>query len=446
MNRLLSSSGTLLRSVGAFAVLAGTAAALPASLAIPSDGSDGAFAPTESVVIDLSEALTGPWDTAGTGAGVYDPEQWAVVFKFSTINIPAGVTVTFANHPSRAPVIWLAQGDVVIDGTVSLNGTMGHSGTALRTFAEPGPGGFRGGRGSDAQTLGGAGMGPGGASYGETDSHAGSGGGYGTAGGLANTSWGGQTPGAAGVAYGNAGVFPLIGGSGGAGSANGSVGKGGGAGAGAILIATPASIVLSGEVRANGGNGSNAGGGNRGSGGGSGGGIRLISDSISGNGVLRALGGAGGTGSVSATGGNGAVGRIRVEAFTNDLIDTGNPAFSLGVPEETPRIFRDSATPAIRSVTLGGEPVPEDPRAELSFPNTDVTLPEAGTMTLVIEAENVPFDSEVLVRVVRRTGAETAYLAELTGGTFESSTWSAEVDVSGGFSTVQVRADFAGGE
>jgi hypothetical protein len=412
------------------------------AITIPSDGSDGAFAPAANVVVDLSQAATGTWNTPGTGKGVYDPAQWAVVFKYSSVNIPSGVTVTFTNHPSRAPVIWLVQGAVTINGTVALNGQAGHAGNVLRSFAEPGPGGFRGGRGSDAQTSGAGGMGPGGASYGTTASHASSGGGYGLPGGLANTAWGGLTPGDAGIAYGNAGVFPLIGGSGAAGCADGSFGKGGGAGGGAILIATPGTITLNGQVQASGGAGSSVGGGSRCSGGGAGGGIRLIADRIAGNGMLRALGGAGGTASVVSIGGNGAVGRIRVEALTNELVDLGNPAFSIGTPEESPRIFRDPATPVIRSVSLNGQAVPDDPRGNLSFPNTDVALAEPGTATLVIQAAFVPLDGEVVVRVVRRSGVNETFTATLSDGTLESSTWTAQVNIAGGFSTVQVHARF----
>ncbi len=421
---------------------------LPGSLllgfTIPSDGTDGAFAPVANTVVDLSQAETGDWNMAATGQGVYDPSQWAVVFKYASVNIPAGVTVSFSNHPSRAPVIWLVQGDVTINGTISLNGSNGHTGDALRTFAEPGPGGFRGGRGSDAQTIGAGGLGPGGASYGSNDNHASSGGGYGSPGLPGSTAWGALPPGSPGIAYGNAGVYPLIGGSGAAGCANGSFGKGGGAGGGAILIATPGTLTLNGQIRSTGGNGTGAGGSNRGSGGGSGGGIRLIADSIAGTGTLRALGGAGGGHSTAAYGGNGGVGRIRVEAFVNELTDLGNPAFSLGVPEAAPRIFRDPAAPAIRSVSLDGQPLPVDPRARMTFPETDVTLAEAGPATLLIEAANVPLppDGEVIVRVVRRSGRDETHAAVYSAGTLEASTWTAEVDIASGFSTVQVHARF----
>ena len=98
-----------------------------AILTIPSDGSDGIFAPTTSVEIDLSQATTGAWDASNAatpGKGRYDATKWAIVFKYNTVSIPAGVTVTFKNHPSRAPVVWLVSGNVTIAGTVVTPGRM----------------------------------------------------------------------------------------------------------------------------------------------------------------------------------------------------------------------------------------------------------------------------------------------------------------------------------
>ena len=120
-----------------------TALPAAASILIPgADGSDGVFNPSASVEVDLGLAITASWDTPGTGNGVYDGEKWAVVFKYSSVNIPAGVTVTFKNHPSYAPVAWLVSGDVDIDGVVDLTGG---DPEALHRRAAPGPGGFRGG-------------------------------------------------------------------------------------------------------------------------------------------------------------------------------------------------------------------------------------------------------------------------------------------------------------
>ena len=115
-----------------------------ASINIPSDGSDGALVVSNNFVIDLSQAITGKWNdnnSANEGKGIYDPEKWAVVFKYSSVTIQGGATVTFRNHASRAPVVWLVSGDVTINGMVSLDGQQGLTSPWL---AEPGPGGFRG--------------------------------------------------------------------------------------------------------------------------------------------------------------------------------------------------------------------------------------------------------------------------------------------------------------
>ena len=79
-------------------LLAGRALALN----FPSDDSDGNFSPGADIEVDLGQAITGAWDasnSADTGKGRYDASKWAVVFKYASVNIPAGVTVTFKNHP-----------------------------------------------------------------------------------------------------------------------------------------------------------------------------------------------------------------------------------------------------------------------------------------------------------------------------------------------------------
>lgn len=95
-----------------------------AGIAIPgADGSDGALNITQDSVIDSSKATTGKWDdnnSANAGNGVYDPEKWAVVFKYTSVNVLAGKKLTFKNHATRAPVVWLVSGNVTIGGTVDL--------------------------------------------------------------------------------------------------------------------------------------------------------------------------------------------------------------------------------------------------------------------------------------------------------------------------------------
>ena len=312
--------------------------------------------------------------------GLYDASEWAVVYNYTTIDIPAGVTVTFHNHPKGAPVVWLASGDVIIAGTVSLDGADG-SNDPGSSYAIPGPGGFSGG----IRRLGGsAGFGPGGGGASSIVGIDGGGGGYGAAG----------TPseGLGGVIYGTASIVPLIGGSGGgAGCAQ----TAGGAGAGAILIGSSGAITLesTGRIFATGGlagplNGICD------AGSGSGGGIRLITNIISGTGILRARGG-------TATSAGG-FGRIRVEATSNMLEDRGDPPFSTGLPGS---VFPEATAPSLRVTAVNGKLVPLDPLATVA--SGDVAFFSDVPVTIDIEALNLPAEAvgmTVNVRIVQAEG------------------------------------------
>lgn len=406
---------------------------LHAEIIVPgADGSDLNFAPTANIQIDLSNAVPRAWNEPSPQprSGVYDHEKWAIVFKYSSVNIPAGVTVTFKNHPSRAPVVWLVQGQVRIDGTINLNGATGH-GDTVRTFASPGPGGFRGGRGSDASSRGAAGLGPGGSDLGDDNSR-GSGASYG---------WGGtigdEGGGAAGRTYGNAGILPLIGGSGGAGGTNWDDGSGGGGGGGAILIATESAAILNGNIQAYGGRGGdncNAGGP------GSAGAIRIIADSISGSGKLLAPT----TDRRSTCGynsGYGGGGRVRIEANSATLSDQGTLQYWVGSPGPTAILWPEDLglAPSLRIKSIGGLQVGTDPRAALSFPGADLALPTRGNQLVIIEGENVPLDWSVYLRLVPTTGFQTVVPAAFAGGDAGQSTWHASVSMASGFSVMQAR-------
>ncbi len=182
-----------------------------ADINIPSDGSDGSLVVDSDTVIDLGEAATGAWNvnnSANAGKGIYDPEKWAVVFKYSSVTVSQGATVTFKSHPSRAPVVWLVQGDATITGRVSLDGQGGQTPPKL---AEPGPGAWLGGMGFFTSDLtGSAGFGPGG---GRPAGRAG-GGSHGTPGLGHGGDYGPLEP---APTYGNPSGLPLLGGSGGGG-------------------------------------------------------------------------------------------------------------------------------------------------------------------------------------------------------------------------------------
>ncbi len=369
-----------------------------AALDIPyqNKGTDGVLAPTgEQYVVDLSLAATGSWDAAtpDNDDGIYDPEKWAVVFKFSSINIPAGTTVTFKNHPSRAPVVWLVEGDVTIHGRVNLDGAPGDLDVQRIVLSEPGPGGFRGGDYAISGVGPVSGFGPGG-SFGNP----GAGGtafGFSGAQGPSYGTYGKRGIGGANVnipPYGNSRIMPLIGGSG-----NGSDGNaptaGGGAGGGAILVASSGNIDLGtdGRIHAN-GNGRNVGAGSPGTGGA----VRLICHRLLGRGLVQAEG--------RFYSGHG---RIRLETLETSGSVVAQP-FTVVVPPDNPvRLWPDDNSPSVRLVSVGGIDAPPDPRAEIAFglvqgsrPSDFVLSDSATTNRVTIETLNLATNAIVTLRVV----------------------------------------------
>lgn len=380
------------------------------------DGSDGVLNITENTVIDLSQAVDGVWDldnTANTGKGVYDAAKWAVVFKYSSVTVDAGVTLSFANHPSRAPVVWLVSGNVTIEGTVSLNGQSGLTGPAL---AQPGPGGFRGGTGYYSTGVNaGAGFGPGG---GFRDAKGGS---YGA----------GSAP------YGNPSIIPLIGGSGG--SAVNNKTPGGGGGGGAILIASTGTATVNGTIRANGGAGPTYYYSDR-TGGGSGGGIRVVCSTLEGTGAVQALAGAGGRNGAAG------LGRIRIERVVNNSTITDNPdASSVPLTDgDTALLWPPPDAPTVKILTIGGETAPDDPRAAFGTEGADVALPETATVQVVIETVGVEQASQVQLRLTPRSNANASTVNAVIDhvedpGPPEVVHWTAEIPVGNGYAAIQAK-------
>ena len=402
-----------------------------ANLNIPSDGSDGALVITNNTVIDLSQAISGNWNTnnsAHAGRGVYDPTKWAVVFKYSSVVVEGGATVTFKNHASRAPVVWLVQGDVAINGTVGLNGADCSFGPYL---AEPGPGGSRGGSAVIGGTVrSGAGFGVGGGSA----VGAGGGGSYGSS---------GSSYGSSSVApYGNPSVVPLIGGSGGGGREDfyGTQTAGGGAGGGAILIAAGSTINISGQLLAIGGLGITTGDSTAGmsAGSGSGGAIRLIARDLVGNGRASALGG--------ARGNFGGIGRIRVERVTapEGPQVTPDPSVVVLTDGATPQIWMPDNGPSVRIISIGGNTPPADPRAGFGVTGPDTVLPRVNSTTVVVETTNVEQAAVVTVRATpRASGNFNEATASPTLPPISEDPlvirWTANVPVNEGYSAIQVK-------
>ncbi len=365
-----------------------------------SDGSDGAFNPAPSIEIDLDLAATGTWDMPSpvAGQGVYDPQQWAVVFKYTTIDIPAGITVTFKNHRSGAPVVWLAQGDVIILGAVNLSGERGHHSNESPYFSEGGPGAFGGARISNS-------------------------GGFGPAGGETSLFDGfcGNYVGR----YGNDEILPLIGGSGGSRSTQNPT-SGGGAGGGAILIGSSTRIIIGGfqAISADGGSSDHP------NSKGSGGAIRLIGDTVEGLGGMSAS-----QGGYSWPCDQTIQGRIRIEADLLSYVGSTIPSYTFGPPGP---IFLPINAPTLTVTTVAATQVPSDPLSGIVTP--DVEIDDEGPVTLHIEATGVPPQAHVSCRIVPAQGETIGVNGPLIAQGNGISTADLVVTFPQGASEVQCRA------
>jgi hypothetical protein len=381
-----------------------------AQLNVPSDGSDGALNLTTNTVIDLSQAVPGVWtnnNSANAGQGVYDPTQWAVVFKYTSVNIPGtldtngiviGYNVTFLNHPTHAPVIWLVQGNVTINGILNLNGQPGPTGVPqIYTPAEPGPGGFRGGAISPAGE--GAGYGPG-----------------------ADGSTGLYSLGTYSGAYGNPQILPLIGGSG-SGSINQIPGPAGSAGGGAILIVASGTVTINGMITANGAGVNYVTGSHSDS---SGGAVRIVANQILGSGTIDA--------SLPEPG------RTRMEA--NKLSPTLNifPNADAVPPGTTTVIFPPANAPLVHIVSVDTQTAPLDPVAAV-VSSADIGIQNNNSVNIILQTQNLPIQGVVTLHITPKYAAPGTFLnATYVSGDINQATWQVTTTLPQGFCVLQARA------
>lgn len=253
------------------------------------------------------------------------------VFVFSDVAIPAGVTVRIIGSRSAAIV---ARETIAISGLLDASGGQAACNSGYAWCA--GPGGFAGGHANNpGETGSGPGGGTGGIGFAAVgDEMGGGGGGHGGRGGNGGSDLVENEPGGIGGGSYN-GSATLCGGSGGGGGGSGinwmpdeTTGIGGGGG-GALLLASAASVVVSGA-----GAGINAGGGggtcdksweydDGGGGGGAGGTIVVEAPriAITGTAVLAANGGGGGggynAGQQSTDGASGQLGATSAGAGVN---------------------------------------------------------------------------------------------------------------------------------
>ena len=83
------------------------------------------------ILIWTGPAFGQTFNSGSTGAlGAFNPASNTTVvlpadgiLNYTTVNIPAGVTVTFQANSANTPVTMLAQGNVTIAGTLNVSGT-----------------------------------------------------------------------------------------------------------------------------------------------------------------------------------------------------------------------------------------------------------------------------------------------------------------------------------
>ncbi|MBK1877027.1 kelch repeat-containing protein [Pelagicoccus mobilis] len=338
------------------------------------------------------------------------------VWNFTTIDIPSGSEVIFTRNAANTPVVWLATGNVNINGLLRLDGENGKANDGSDNYALGGPGGAAGGLGAirfdvSGNYAGTPGQGAGGGAPGVTSAQ------YGSDGNFRST-------------YGNTLLLPLVGGSGGGGGAssdnsNGGHGAGGG---GAILIASDLDITVNGTINADGGD--RSWGGASYGGDGSGGSIKLMADRLLGSGNLWARGGRSKT--------NEAGGRIRLEAFFRPLAAKASPPSSATAPIAAPD-FGD--LPSLTILSVDGENVAVPSTGNLQTP--DVVFTAAGTVTIVVDSENIPEGTPVTLRIT--TSGEIINLPaaedpDVTVGV--DGTASFEAEVPAGLGTIQAFSEF----
>jgi hypothetical protein len=341
------------------------------------------------------------------------------IWNFTSINVPAGITVNFKKNAGNTPVRWLATEQVTINGTLSVNGEVGANSLPLGEVAEGGPGGFAGGRGALRQDnsgtfVGSPGQGPGGGKPGTNPQT--------SPVNLRDGEDGNYSDTAKPGSYGNVFIQPLVGGSGGGGGSSSETtsGSNGGGGGGAILIASSKDIVVEGAITANGGDiESTVSIGGRGSGGA----ILLRADRITGNGRLEAYGGHQGNRN----------GRIRLEAYFRQLASQTIPTSVSSAPVAN----QDFNTLGALSVTqVAGQNVAQPPTGNTLTP--DVVFTAAGAISVTVQGSNIPDGTPVNLLVTTSQQVIEAGPVNLAGNT---ATFTG-INVPAGIGTIQAFAQF----
>jgi hypothetical protein len=366
--------------------------------------------PVLSIVVLLFSSISAyAFESGSTGAdGAFNPTADTQLtlppsglFNFTTVNIPTGVTVTFAKNADNTPVYILASGDVTIDGTIDINGGKGGAeGDGSRGIG--GPGGFDGGKGGGRSGNGSI------AHQAEA--------GFGPGGGPSNSESGRFSS-----IYGATNLRTLIGGSGGAGAlGNETTGAGGGGGAGGILIASSGTISINGSITAKGGSSGTR---NTGysAGNGSGGAIRLVATTVQGDGVILASSGNNQTGIFG--------GYIRIEA--ENMLRTANSSPSYNYAKPFPALYSD--LPSLTISSIGGESVSASPTG---FRDVVLSGTTSNPVSIGLVTSNIPLSTQIKLVVIPDHGAKSTFTSAGVSGSIAIGTDTVDVNLPNGNATL----------
>lgn len=372
------------RTVAALLALAPLVAAVSAHAQTPSiDFDSGSTGALGDVVITNTTTIILPADG---------------VLHYRSFRVLNDVVVSFVKNAHNTPVYLLSQGDVLLQGrlTVSGWGSLGANGPGLG-----GPGGFDGGQRGVGDRPPGDGQGPGGGRAGTqggaTQAGSAGSGSYLTQMGLGSTNLG--------AIYGNAALIPLLGGSGG----GGTPGFGGGGGGGAILIASNTKIEFgasSGTIDATGGEYGTSSAYN----GGSGGAVKLVAPRITGPARINVI-------NRNFTGG---AGRIRLDAINYAGADlrhhSPSEALSFGSMMAT---GLEGTVPRLELVSVAGRPLPTN-----NIATGFILLPNGSAVEQPVEIRARNFGTRVPVNVVVQpdNGPTLHFPAEIDNTTANPST------------------------
>jgi hypothetical protein len=321
-------------------------------------------------------------------------------FHCTTIDVAAGVTLSFSRNALNTPVYLLATSNVTINGTIDVSAASG----APLAGGAGGPGGFEGGRPGYADLPLGDGHGPGAGRVGPNGGAAA----YGTT----PTPYYGSGE-QHGMIYGSPLLVPLVGGSGGSAWDNG----GGGGGGGAVLIASNTRIEVGGggSVVARGGTPAVVYSDTMGSGGA----IRLVAPIVTGTGYLDAAGGM----SRSDARKFGGSGRIRIDCMDRRALALGfNGPISIGAN----MVVIPGNSPRLDVIQVAGNNIPPGTNSPVFF-----MLPQDSptNQTVTVQARN--FKAVVPIRVVLtpENGPRASYDAQIDNTTVDPASVTVDVAV-----------------